>query len=395
MNLIGQDVTVLGAGIAGLATARALALRGARVRLLEQATEISEVGAGLQISPNGAVVLDALGLGKEFEEISVASRGAVLRDYAQGAEVLRLDLTRFGRFGLVHRADLIALLERGARDAGVQIELGVHVASVHLNGRRPVLFIDGADAERDELLVAADGLHSRLRAALLGDEAPRFTGQVAWRTLLPIEPGEVPHEAQVFMGRGRHLVVYPLRGGRLLNVVGVLETPEWTAEGWNHAGDPAAFRAHFSEFGGPVRGWLERVESVMVWGLFRHGVATQWHGSNAVLIGDAAHPTLPFLAQGACMALEDAWVLAEMLVSHDTNNAALDSFEALRRPRCRRIVDAATANARNYHLRAGPIRGIAHAGLRTIGAVAPGFMPDRFAWLYAHDVTARQQPSGS
>lgn len=387
MNLIGQEVTVLGAGIAGLATARALAMRGAKVRVLEQAPEITEVGAGLQISPNGAVVLEALGLGKAFEEISITSRGAALRDFAKGSEVLRLDLSKFGRFGLVHRADLIKLLEEGAREAGVQIDLGVHVASVHLNGRRPVLFIDGAEAEREEMLIAADGLRSRLRAALLGDQPAEFTGQVAWRALLPITPGEVPEEAHVFMGRGRHLVAYPLRGGTLLNIVAVLETPDWTEEGWNHKGDPGMLRAFFGEFGGPVRGWLERVEDVMVWGLFKHGVASQWHGSNAVLIGDAAHPTLPFLAQGACMALEDAWVLAESLASHDTSNAALDHFEAVRKPRTKRIVDAATANARNYHLRMGPVRLLAHTGLRLIGGVAPGFMPDRFDWLYSHDVT--------
>ena len=136
-----------------------------------------------------------------------------------------------------------------------------------------------------------------------------------------------------------------------------------------------------------MRDWLERLDEVMVWGLFRHRVASQWHGSNAVLIGDAAHPTLPFLAQGACMALEDAWVLAESLVNHDGANAALDHFEAVRKPRTRRIVDAATSNARNYHLRIGPVRRVAHSGLRLLGAVAPGFMPERFDWLYAHDVT--------
>ncbi|SFC71403.1 FAD-dependent monooxygenase [Tropicimonas isoalkanivorans] len=391
MNLIGQEMTILGAGIAGLAAARALAMRGARVRVLEQAPAITEVGAGLQISPNGAVVLEALGLGAEFEQISMESEGAVLRDYVRGAEVLRLDLRKYGRFGLVHRADLIRMLEIAALEVGVEIELGTHVASVHLNGVRPVLFIDGRDAERVDFLVAADGLHSRLRTALLGDESPQFTGQVAWRALLPILPGQVPVEAQVFMGRGRHLVAYPLRSGTVLNIVGVMEAQEWTADGWNHPGDPSIMRAHFAEFGGPVRGWLERLDEVMVWGLFRHGVASQWHGSNAVLIGDAAHPTLPFLAQGACMALEDAWVLAETLVGSDTTGAALDRFEAARKPRTRRIVDAATANARNYHLRSGPIRGLAHLGLRAMGSAAPDFMPERFRWLYGHDVT---QPEG-
>ncbi|RYH10407.1 FAD-dependent oxidoreductase [Tropicimonas sp. IMCC6043] len=387
MNLIGQEITVLGAGIAGLATARALAMRGAQVTVLEQAPEITEVGAGLQISPNAGVVLEALGLGRAFEAISLASRGAVLRDYARGAEVLRLDLSRFGRFGLVHRADLVALLADGARELGVAIETGQRVEKLCLEGAHPVLEIAGGGRREVPFLVAADGVRSRVRAALLGDEAPAFTGHLAWRALVPVTPGEVPQEAQVFMGPGRHLVAYPLRDGRLLNLVGVEETGHWAAEGWNHAGDPVAFRRVFGGFGAPVRGWLERVEEVMVWGLFAHAVAPRWSGDGVVLTGDAAHPTLPFLAQGACMALEDAWVLAESLAGADSRAAALAEYERRRAPRCRRIVDAATANARNYHLSSAPVRGIAHLGLRMIGRAAPGLMPDRFGWLYAHDVT--------
>ncbi len=387
MSLIGREITVLGAGIGGLTVARALAMRGASVRVLEQAPAITEVGAGLQISPNGGVVLEALGLGKDFERISVASQGAVLRDYARGSEVLRMDLTRYGRFGLVHRADLIDLLADAAREVGVEIELGVHIASVHLNSRNPVLFVDGREPERVEFLVAADGLQSRLRMALLGDEAPAFTGQVAWRALVPIEAGSVPNKAQVFMGRGKHLVVYPLRGGTLLNIVGVQEQAGWIEDGWNHPGDRVAFQGIFGDFGDPVRGWLERVQDVMVWGLFKHGVARQWHGTNAVLLGDAAHPTLPFLAQGACMALEDAWVLADILDRGEETAASLHAYESLRLPRTRRIVEAATANARNFHLRSSPVRLLAHTGLRVIGRAAPGLMPDRFEWLYSHDVT--------
>ncbi|MFV0336386.1 MAG: FAD-dependent monooxygenase [Tropicimonas sp.] len=388
MTLIGQEITVLGGGIGGLAAARALAMRGARVRLLEQAAEIGEVGAGIQVSPNAGRVLAALGLEMAFEEISIASQGAVLRDYAEGAEVLRLDLTRFGRFGLVHRADLVAMLAVAAREAGVEIELGARVGEVSLDGGQAELRLENGEQREAPFLVAADGLHSRARPALLGSERPHFTGHVAWRALIPLVPGEVPAQAQVFMGPGRHLVAYPLRGGRLLNLVGVHERTAWQAEGWNHAGDPAEFRAIFTRFGGPVCGWLERVEAVHVWGLFRHEVARRWYGDNVAILGDAAHPTLPFLAQGACMALEDGWVLAACLSQGEGRGAALARYEALRAPRCRRIVDAGTANARNYHL-GGPLsRTVAHLGLRVIGKALPGFMPDRFGWLYAHDVTA-------
>ncbi|SDI47093.1 FAD-dependent monooxygenase [Aliiruegeria lutimaris] len=386
--LIGQEITILGAGIAGLGLARALAMRGASVRILEQAPAIAEVGAGIQISPNAGRVLDAMGLGEAFEKISVPSSGAALRDYARGTEVLRLDLTRFGRFGLVHRADLIEILLDATRELGVEIELGARVGNVSLDGNRAVLDIGDLGLREVPFVVAADGLRSCVRRALLGAETPLFTGHVAWRALLPIEPGEVPNEAHVFMGPGRHLVAYPLRGGTVLNIVGVHERGEWTEDGWNHPGDPDQFRALFGEFGDPVRGWLQRIEDVIVWGLFKHAVAPRWHGANAALMGDAAHPTLPFLAQGACMALEDAWVLADCLDSSESREAALARYESLRAPRCKRIVDAGTANARNYHLSSAPVRGFAHMGLRVIGKTMPGFMPDRFKWLYSHDVTA-------
>jgi salicylate hydroxylase len=208
---------------------------------------------------------------------------------------------------------------------------------------------------------------------------------VAWRALVP-GAGE-PAEAQVFMGPGRHLVAYPLRGGALVNLVAVEERAAWAAEGWHHAGEPGEMRRAFAGFGGPVPGWLAEVEACALWGLFRHPVASRWHGPGAVLLGDAAHPTLPFLAQGACMALEDAWVLAESLEREGSEAAALASYQAARRDRVVRIVNAATANARNYHLR-GPARAVAHAGLRAIGGVAPGAMLARFDWLYGHDVTA-------
>jgi salicylate hydroxylase len=135
-----------------------------------------------------------------------------------------------------------------------------------------------------------------------------------------------------------------------------------------------------------VRGWLDRVEDPGLWGLFLHPVAALWHGGGAVILGDAAHPTLPFLAQGANLALEDAWVLADMLAGHDTPGAAFAAFQAARVERVTRAIDAARANARNYHL-TGVRRVVGHAGLRVLGAVAPGAMLGRFDWLYGLDVT--------
>lgn len=371
-------VTVIGAGIAGLAAACALGQRGARVRVVERAPLLSEVGAGLQLSPNAMRVIDALGLGPSLDAVSLPCRAVDLRDCA-GQRVALLDLGRFrpqARFRLVHRPALLKVLERGARAAGAMIVLG------HPLDQPP------ADAA---LVVGADGVRGRMRGLLNGEETPFFTRQTAWRALIPAEDGAEPI-AQIFLGPGRHLVSYPLAGG-FRNIVAVVERPGWQDEDWSRPGDPAELRAAFAAFQGPVPGWLARVDEVGLWGLFRHEVAPVWQrgpgpGRPAlVLIGDAAHPTLPFLAQGAAMAIEDAGVLAACLDAAPDIATGLARFQALRRPRCLRIVAAANANARNYHLR-GPARAVAHAGLRAIARLAPGRLVDRFGWLYDHDPLA-------
>ena len=393
MALNGQSVTILGAGVAGLAAARALALRGAKVTVLEQADAIREVGAGLQISPNGAVVLKALGLEEALEAASTRAEAVELRDGRDGAVVTRLDVARLrpGQgYHFLHRADLIQLLLDGARAAGVELRLLQKVERVDLSGPRPKLVMStGAEVETG-LLIGADGLHSPTRTALNGMVAPFFTHQVAWRTLIPCEPG-AGNVAEVHMGPGRHLVSYPLRGGTLRNIVAVEERRRWAEEGWSMRDDPIELRLAFERFGPRVRGWLEQVEDVWLWGLFRHPVAKSWfrvlpEGGVAIL-GDAAHPTLPFLAQGASMGLEDAWVLAASLTGHDTVAAGLAAYQSARAPRAARIVEAANRNARAYHL-SGPVRGLAHLGLRLGGKIAPEAALKRFDWLYGHDVTA-------
>lgn len=393
MSLNGQMVTVLGAGVAGLAVARALALRGAQVTVLEQADAIREVGAGLQVSPNGAAVLKALGLEAALEASSVRAEAVELRDGLDGGLVTRLEVARLRPdqgYHFLHRADLIGLLLDGAREAGVELRLLQKVDSVDLSGDRPRVVMSTGAVVETGLLVGADGLHSPTRVALNGKVAPFFTHQVAWRTLIPCDPG-APSVAEVHMGPGRHLVSYPLRGGTLRNIVAVEERRRWVEEGWALRDDPLELRLAFERFGPRVRGWLDQVEDVYLWGLFRHPVARHWvkalpQGAVAIL-GDAAHPTLPFLAQGACMGLEDAWVLAQALSGQTPQAEALAAYAAARSPRTARIVEAANRNARAYHL-AGPVRGIAHLGLRLGGMLAPSAALARFDWIYGHDVTA-------
>lgn len=393
MSLMGQDVTILGAGVAGLALARALAMRGAAVTVLEQADAIREVGAGLQISPNGMTVLQALGLGDAVAAAGVRAQAVELKDGYDGSTVLRMDLARLRpRQGwyFVHRADLVDILANGAREVGAELRLLTKVDHVDLSGDRPRAVTAQGSAYDAGLMIGADGLHSPMRQAILGRTAPFFTHQIAWRTVIEAEPG-APAVAEVHMGPGRHLVSYPLRGGRLRNIVAVEERRRWVEEGWSLRDDPMELRLAFEDFSPRVRGWLDRAEEVWLWGLFRHDIAPEWHrmlpGGAVAILGDAAHPTLPFLAQGANMALEDAYSLARGLAEGDDLAAGLATWSAARRPRCAKIVAAATSNARNYHL-SGAMRGLAHSALRLGGMVAPGLALRKFDWIYDHDVTA-------
>jgi salicylate hydroxylase len=386
--LIGQDITITGGGIGGFAAACALAQRGAKVTVLEQASALGEVGAGLQISPNGVRVLDALGLGDVARERSTRSRGVWLRDGVTGREVIDLDLARMRpdeTWLLFHRADLLGVLVKGARDLGVRVETGVRVERVELTDGRPVLHVEGEAPRVVDFLIGADGLHSVLRPELNGRREPFFTGQVAWRALVPAT-GREEAEATVYMGPGRHLVTYPLRQGQVVNLVAVEERADWAAEGWFHKDDPANLMKAFEGFCRDARDVLSRVEEVHVWGLHRHPVAIEWHRGATALLGDAAHPTLPFMAQGAVMALEDAWVLADSLaVQGMQDGPAL--YQARRRTRVTKVIEAANKNARNYHYGNPVAKLLGHGVLRIANRVAPQKVLERFDWIYNHDVT--------
>jgi salicylate hydroxylase len=261
------------------------------------------------------------------------------------------------------------------------------VSNIKTDGARPAVTLDGGEVLSADLIIGADGLHSVMRPALQDGPltAPFFTGQVAWRALIPCTQAQPP-QAQVFMGPGRHLVSYPLRGGTMRNIVAVEERKEWAQEGWNHPDDPNHLRQAFAGFGGPVPDWLAQVDKLFLWGLFRHKVATHWHKGACAILGDAAHPTLPFMAQGANMALEDAYVLARELARGQTMSAGLAAYQAARRNRVIRVVEAANRNARNYHLRP-PLAPLAHLALRLSGKVMPDAPLRQFGWIYDHDVT--------
>jgi salicylate hydroxylase len=380
-----QRILIVGAGIGGLHAAAALARRGCAVTVLERAPALGEVGAGVQISPNAARLLERVGALAPLRAEAVAPPVAEMRDGATGAVILRLPLgpaaeARWGAPYLnVHRADLAAALAQAAQAAGAALRFGAEAATVEDGA----VTLAGGERLTADAVIGADGVRSTVRAALFGAEAPRFTGSVAWRATVPaaaVDTNLVPQGAVVWVGPGRHLVTYRLRAGRLINLVAVEERAAWTAEGWSEPGDPAALRAAF-------RGWrmaplLAAVEGCFLWGLFDRPPTPAWSRGRVGLIGDACHPMPPFMAQGAGQAIEDGAALARLLPGAADVPAALAALHAARAARTARVQATARANARLYHARSLPER-LARQGFVAAGSrLAPSVAAGRLDWLY-------------
>lgn len=368
----GRRVCVIGGGLGGLTAALAFARSGAVVNLHEQAAALTETGAGIQITPNGARPLAALGLDDALADASISAQAVEPTDALSGRRISRFDLNALKGppYRFFHRADLINVLATACHEAGVKVHLSSHVQ------------VDDVDAD---LVVGADGLHSKTRNVLNAQSEPFFTGQVAWRTI--VDMPDAAAVARIWMAPKCHVVTYPLKNGRL-NIVAVQERQEWAAEGWAHTDDPANLRTAFANTAPELSDLLNRVTDVNLWGLFRHPVADVWVRDKICILGDAAHPTLPFLAQGANLAIEDASVLARCCDEVQGIPRALKTYQNLRRARVLRAIEAANANARNYHL-SGVKRHVAHLGLKTLGVLAPSAFLSRMNWLYGYDATSQ------
>lgn len=380
MNVSGSKVIIVGAGIGGATAALAFAQRGAHVKICEQASAASDVGGGLQLGPNSVKVLDALGLGKKLRSIATFPQAGYFRDYKRGRSIAHLTFgaeaeARFGAPYLqFHRADLLDLLLKAAEQAGVTVTFNHRVEAV-----------DQLDAD---IIVAADGIKSALRSFVAGPSEPRFTKQVAWRGQVEASrlPADLfPQAATIFFGPHRHLITYPLRNAKFWNVVAVEERSEWTPEDWRATADPSDVQNAFSGWCDPIGQLLGALDETYLWGLFDHPPLPVWHKDNVALLGDACHAMLPFLAQGAAMAIEDAYVLAACCDQSPVEQA-LPRYQDLRKARATRVQATAAGNGKIYHNPTPVLRHALQLGI-ALSARKKGGLLARYDWLYGEDVT--------
>jgi 3-hydroxybenzoate 6-monooxygenase len=352
------DVIVVGGGIGGLSAACALSRKGLRVRVLERASEFGEVGAGIQIAPNCTRILSEYGLLDAAKRLGVLVENMVMKDALDGTELTRLDLrdmeARYGfPYMVIHRSDLHGLFLRACREAGVDLRTSKQVVAYsNTDGGARVTLADGSAHEAD-LVIAADGLHSVARK-LLADDAPVNSAYVSYRGAVPIDVVRRNNVSEtdvvVYVGPGFHFVQYPLRGGEMFNQVAVFESPKARAgeEDW---GTPDELDTAFARACENVRKGLPLMWRDRWWRMFDRDPIPTWVYGRVALLGDAAHPPLQYIAQGAIMAIEDGYVLAEHVAAAGAGwDDALAAYEAVRAEHCRRVVLASRAWGDLWHL---------------------------------------------
>jgi salicylate hydroxylase len=392
-----NKVIVIGGGIGGLAAALALLKRGIDVELYEQSPELKEVGAGIQIGPNGTRVLYALGLEKALEEIRVQPVSRELRHWSTGETWTWFELgeTLVRRFGTphlaFHRSDLHAALTNAVRafkpDA---ITLNKKCIAVAQAGEVAEVRFEDRTSAAAPYAVGADGIHSTVRASLFGADKPEFTGCVAWRGLIEME--RLPPHLRRLVGTnwlGPHGFVlhYPVRRGELMNVISIVERDDWRVESWMIAGTPNEHANDFAGWHEDVQTLIAKIETPYKWALMVRAPMPSWSKGRITLLGDACHPTLPFLGQGAVMAIEDGYILAACLEKcFREPRKALSRYEEIRRERTSAVVRKAQENrAMAFEPRLADENAFAEAIARDWMKLR---VSERLDWLYNYDATA-------
>ena len=375
---------VVGGGIGGLAAAAALTRAGIEASVYEQAPEIGEIGAGVLIGPNSVRLLHRLGLAEAIDEVGgwVGEGSTYYRhDGTKVAPVMTTDSSGWAAMYGMHRADLVDVLRRAV--PGHRVHPGYRAVSFTQDAEKArVTFENGAVAEAD-LVIGADGIHSAMQPFVTEQATPVFSGQISYRGVL--DTARVPwwpkRIFQVWMGEGKHVIVFPVRAGKQLNFVCFIPADQAMRESWSAPGDPDALRAAFAGFAAPVTDLLQQVDSTFWWGLYDREPLAEWTHGRLALLGDAAHPMLPHLGQGANQSVEDAFALAAVLGDASSADvpAALRRYAQVRRRR----TDVVQANSRRNGERYDQVN-------RTADSRDRELIDTRKlrAWLYDYDVEA-------
>ena len=393
-----MKAVITGGGIGGLTAALCLLHSGWDVEIFEAAPALGDVGAGIQISPNAMKVFEALGLADALAEAGFRPDGIELRMGVSGRRLIRAPLgdTATKRWGSpylhLHRADLIgvlkAALEVRAPDC---LRLGQSVTGYEQDSRSASAVLDGGQRATGDVVIGADGIHSAIRAQMIGADKPVFTGNVAWRAVVPVERlgADAPAPlATAFMGRGKHAVTYLLRGGTLANLVAVVERDDWTGESWSEQGRKEEALEDFADWHPSVTQMISKADSLYRWALFDRAPLATWIAGRVAMLGDAAHPMLPFMAQGAAMAIEDAWALGAKLAGASDVPAALTAYEQLRRARATDVQMSSRANAKTFHQRTllGQLK--TYGPMWLAGRIAPSIGLAQQDAIYGYDIVS-------
>ena len=395
-----MKVLIAGGGIGGLTAALCCLHFGHEVTVFEQADALGDVGAGIQLSPNAMKVFEALGLADFIAETAFRPEAIEARMGESGRYIFTIPLAQeavklWGSSYLhIHRADYIGALEKALFERAPEaLRLGSTVTEFQQQDTGVVLTLKDGTEYAGDILIAADGLKSTIRERLLGVDAPRFTGNVAWRAVVPTERlrSHTPNPtACAWFGRRRHAVTYRLRRGELVNFVGVVERDDWTKEGWTQKGQVEDALRDFEGWHPAITQLIEAIEpdSLFRWALYDRRPLTKWSDGRVVLLGDAAHPMLPFLAQGAAMAVEDSWVLArEISQTGRDSRDSLESYQNLRLKRTSKVQAASKANMKTFHQRSRLGQLKTYGPMWLAGRIMPYIVHQRMDWIYQCDVT--------
>jgi salicylate hydroxylase len=389
-----KRILIAGAGIGGLTAALACLRRGFDVEVYEQASELKEVGAGLQLSANGNRALYELGLERDLKRLSCEASGKEIRLWNTGEmwKLFDLGAESVARYGYpyftVYRPDLLQVLSDAVREIKPDvIHLNARCESFEQDESGVTLCFAGGRSSRGDALIGADGVHSKVRQALFGKDQPEFTGLMAWRGVIDMNRLPEAMRRKVGMnwvGPGGHVVNYALNVGRLMNFVGIRERGDWLVESWNQAGTREECAADFVGWHDDIQRMIQAIDVPYKWALMTRAPLPHWSVGRVSLLGDACHSTLPFLAQGAVMSIEDGFILARALETYSDIPTALQRYEAARLERTTRIVEGSAGNARRFH---NPE--LEHA----VGARAyvsrewnEARVKERYEWLFTYDV---------